>query len=65
MPLKKDEETVLQVQEETFLPSTVQTIDAALTEYIKALKIFCTTNEGWKGVSGYLDLCRKILSNKK
>jgi hypothetical protein len=50
MPLKKDEETVLQVQEETFLPSTVQTIDAALTEYIKALKIFCTTNEGWKGV---------------
>jgi hypothetical protein len=39
------------VKEVSFEPSTIETIDAALTEYVdQALNIFCTTNEGWKKV---------------
>jgi len=39
------------VKEEFFLPSTVENIDASLTEFINdELNIFCTTNEGWKKV---------------
>jgi hypothetical protein len=37
------------IREESFMPSTIETIDTALTEYINdTLNIFCTTNEGWK-----------------
>ncbi len=39
------------VKEISFEPSTIETIDAALTEYVDdILNIFCTTNEGWKKV---------------
>jgi len=49
MPLNIDTETE-GVREEYFLPSTIETIDGALTEFISGLNIFCTTNEGWKEV---------------
>ena len=39
------------VKEISFEPSTIETVDAALTEYVDdILNIFCTTNEGWKKV---------------
>jgi len=49
MPLSIDTETK-DVKEEYFLPSTIETIDGALTEFVGGLNIFCTTNEGWKEV---------------
>jgi hypothetical protein len=39
------------IREEFFLPSKIETIDAAFTEFVdENLNIFCTTNEGWKKV---------------
>lgn len=39
------------VKEEFFLPSKIETIDSAFTEFVdEDLNIFCTTNEGWKKV---------------
>tara|TARA_R110002124_G_scaffold116400_9_gene272928 strand:+ start:79342 stop:80211 length:870 start_codon:yes stop_codon:yes gene_type:complete len=39
------------VKEITFLPSTIETVDTALFNWInETLDIFCTTNEGWKKV---------------
>lgn len=39
------------VQEIKFMPSTVETIDYALYDWLnEELNIFCTTNEGWKKV---------------
>jgi|TARA_R110000824_G_scaffold851_4_gene5134 hypothetical protein len=39
------------VREEFFLPSKIETIDSAFTEFVdEDLNIFCTTNEGWKKV---------------
>lgn len=49
MPLDIDTETE-EVQEEYFLPSTIENIDVALTEYLQGLNIFCTRNDGWKRV---------------
>jgi hypothetical protein len=54
MPLNIDNRSVYdpkKIREEEFLPSTIETIDSAFTEYIsETLNIFCTTNEGWKKV---------------
>jgi hypothetical protein len=49
MPLDLDTETE-DVHEEYFLPSTIENIDAALTEYLQELNIFCTRSDGWKKV---------------
>ena len=49
MPLDINTETQ-NVKEEFFLPSTIETIDGALTEFVKGLNIFSSTNEGWKQV---------------
>ena len=49
MPLDIDTSN-LEVKEEYFMPSTIETIDGALTEYLKDLKIFTDTNEGRKSV---------------
>lgn len=39
------------IKEEVFSPSTIETIDGALTKLVKEdLNIFCTTPEGWKKV---------------
>ncbi len=39
------------LKEITFMPSTIETIDFALYEWLnEELNIFCTTNEGWKKV---------------
>ncbi len=39
------------LKEITFMPSTIETIDFALYEWLNEdLQIFCTTNEGWKRV---------------
>mgnify|MGYP003122719582 CR=1 FL=1 len=53
MPLNIDSRSVYdesKIKEEYFLPSTVETIDAALTGFIKDLNIACDTNEGFKNV---------------
>jgi hypothetical protein len=43
--------TVPALKEITFMPSTIETIDYALHEWLnEKLNIFCTTNEGWKKV---------------
>lgn len=47
MPLDIDTSTTF-VEEEIFLPSTIETIDAALTEFVSGLNIFVSTNEGRK-----------------
>lgn len=47
MPLSKDDPAP-KVEEEIFMPSTIENIDGALLDYLDELKIFCTTNEGWK-----------------
>ena len=49
MPLDIDT-SGLEVKEEHFMPSTIENIDGALTEYIKNLNIFADTNEGRKVV---------------
>lgn len=49
MPLDIDT-SGLEVKEEFFMPSTIENIDGALTEYIKNLNIFADTNEGRKAV---------------
>ncbi len=39
------------LKEITFMPSTIETIDFALNDWLEEeLGIFCTTNEGWKKV---------------
>lgn len=39
------------IQEIKFMPSTIETIDLALYDWLnEELDIFCTTNEGWKKV---------------
>ena len=38
------------LSEETISPSTIETIDGALTDYVKDLKVFCNTHESWKRV---------------
>ena len=52
MPLELDkaiDSSDYAVKEEFFLPSTIETIDAALTNFVRdELSIFCTTHEGWK-----------------
>ena len=47
MPLDIDTSTNA-VQEEIFLPSTLETIDGALTDFVNGLNIFVSTNEGRK-----------------
>lgn len=43
--------TVPALKEITFMPSTIETIDYALHEWLnEELNIFCTTNDGWKKV---------------
>ncbi len=45
---KKDSVPLKEVQ---FMPSTIETIDFALYDWLnEGLGIFCTTNEGWKRV---------------
>tara|TARA_R100001198_G_C5230965_1_gene210154 strand:+ start:1305 stop:2174 length:870 start_codon:yes stop_codon:yes gene_type:complete len=45
---KKEDPTVKEV---TFMPSTIETVDTALFNWLnEELDIFCTTNEGWKKV---------------
>ena len=42
------------LKEVEFLPSTIETIDRALFDYVDdALDISCTTNKGWKKVPFY------------
>jgi len=36
------------LKEELMSPSSIETIDAALTDFIAGLNIFCTTHESWK-----------------
>lgn len=53
MPLNIDSRSVhdeSKVKEEYFMPSTMETIDTALTTFINDLKIACDTNEGFKKV---------------
>tara|TARA_Y100000310_G_C20608920_1_gene776981 strand:- start:226 stop:1128 length:903 start_codon:yes stop_codon:yes gene_type:complete len=54
MPLNIGNKSVFNpedIREEFFLPSKIETIDTAFTEFIdEELNIFCTTNEGWKKV---------------
>ena len=53
MPLNIDNRSVYdedKIKEEYFLPSTIETIDAALTGFVGKLNIFCETNEGSKKV---------------
>lgn len=39
------------LKEVTFMPSTIETVDVALFNWLnEELNIFCTTNEGWKKV---------------
>ena len=38
------------IDEEPFQPSTLENIDTTLFEFIEAMKIFATTNKGWKPV---------------
>ncbi len=46
---KKIEKPAL--KEVTFMPSTIETVDVALFNWLdEELNIFCTTNEGWKKV---------------
>jgi len=43
--------TGVALKEITFMPSTIETIDYALHEWLnEELNIFCTTNDGWKKV---------------
>ena len=49
MPLSIDT-SGYSIKEEIFLPSTIETIDGALTNFVHDLNIFCTTHEGWKKV---------------
>lgn len=53
-PYYKDGEennTDASLKEITFMPSTIETIDFALNDWLEEeLGIFCTTNEGWKRV---------------
>ena len=39
-----------ETSEESFPPSTIETIDEALTRFVKELNIFASTQEGWKQV---------------
>ncbi len=50
MPLNKDTTVEPEVEEDIFLPSTIENIDSALTDYIHNLNIFATTNKGWAKV---------------
>jgi len=50
MPLNKDTTVDPAVEEDIFLPSTIENIDAALTDYLHDLNIFATTNKGWEKV---------------
>ena len=46
--------TDVKLGEVPFLPSTIETIDRALFDYVDdALDIFCTTNKGWNKVPFY------------
>ena len=48
---KDGEETKPPLKEITFMPSTIETIDFALYDWLNEdLNIFCTTNGGWKKV---------------
>jgi len=47
MPLKIDTSDY-PVSEELISPSTIETIDGALTNFVHQLDIFCTTHESWK-----------------
>ena len=39
------------LKEVKFMPSTIETVDVALYNWLdEELNIFCTTNEGWKKV---------------
>ena len=39
------------LKEVQFMPSTIETIDFALYDWLNEdLEVFCTTNEGWKRV---------------
>ena len=56
MPDKKDytftevEDTSV-LQEEHLEPSTIETVDLALTDWLEdTMKVFCTTSKGWKRV---------------
>tara|TARA_Y100000310_G_scaffold345668_1_gene468012 strand:+ start:304 stop:1167 length:864 start_codon:yes stop_codon:yes gene_type:complete len=53
MPLNIDNRSVYdkdKIKEEYFLPSTIETIDTALTDFVDGLNIFCETNEGSRKV---------------
>jgi hypothetical protein len=47
MPIEMDT-SGYPVSEELMSPSTIETIDGALTSFIHQLNIFCTTHESWK-----------------
>jgi len=48
---KKDDPTKPPLKEISFMPSTIETIDFALYDWLnEELSIFCTTNDGWKKV---------------
>ncbi len=47
----EEEQGDVPLKEITFMPSTIETIDFALYDWLnEELGIFCTTNEGWKKV---------------
>lgn len=53
------------VKEEIFMPSTIETIDGALTKLIKEdLNIFCTTPDGWKKVPVIWTSAERNFQNK-